>query len=186
MSQRLKLPWFWIIVTAVSFLVMLAVTVDFIMQTVSTYSFMGLLGIIGKWFVTTSDGQLVGIGIILATISCTAWVLSNRAEATPNLDQLDEMQRFVTGHFASYVARGFVAEGIKPEEVAIAHDPAWRRIYLQHLKLHNELYAFRQAIALQVFETYVDDAVRAHLVAMREAGIRPEPVLAASEPPADG
>jgi len=185
MLRRMKEPLLWGL-AAIFALAAVVITIDVAVQTVSTYSFMGLLAIIGKWFVTTTDGALVGIGLILATISCTGWYLSNRAEATPNLDQLEEMQRFVTGHFAGYVARGLAVEGVSPEQVAIAKDPTWRRIYLQHLKLHNELYAFRQAVALQVFEKYVDDAVRAQLVAMREAGMRPEPALAAAEPPADG
>jgi len=161
--------------------VALVVTIEFILQTISTYSFTALLAIIGRWFAFTSDGQLTAIGIILVAIGCSAWYLSNRAEATPNVDQLEEMRRFVTGHFATYVARGLAVKGATPEEVVISTDPAWRKIYLQHLKLHNELYAFRRQVALKVFDTYVDEAVRAELRAMREAGLRADPVLTAPD-----
>lgn len=178
--RRIKRPLLMVCGVVVG-LVGLVVTIEFILQTVSTYSFTALLGIIGTWFVTTSDGQLTAIGIVLVTISCTAWYLSNRAEATPNADQLEEMRHFVTGHFASYVARGLAAEGAAPEQVVISRDPAWRKIYLQHLKLHNELYAFRRNAALEVFDAYVDEAVRTELAAMREAGQRADPVLTATE-----
>jgi hypothetical protein len=162
-------------------LVAITVTIEFILQTISTYSFTALLAIIGRWIAFTSDGQLSTIGIVLVMISCSAWYLSNRAEATPNLDQLEEMRHFVSGHFASYVARGLAAEGAIPEQVVISRDPAWRKIYLQHLKLHNELYSFRRSVALKVYDTYVDDAVRAELAAMREAGLRADPMLVMPE-----
>ena len=135
-----------------------------------------------NWFAFTSDGQLTSIGIILTILVGIAWYMSNRAEATPNLDQLEEMRHFVTGHFASYVARGLAAEGASPDDVDIAYDPAWRKIYLQHLKLHNELYGLRQEIALDVFETYVDAAVRSHLVAAQQAGIYADPLVASETP----
>ena len=178
--RRVKMPLL-IACAVIVGLVALVVTIEFILQTVSSYSFTALLSIIGKWFAFTSDGQLSAIGIVLVAIGLTAWYLSNRAEATPNLDQLEEMRHFVTGHFASYVARGLVAEGMVPEQVVISRDPAWRKIYLQHLKLHNELYAFRRAVALEVFDTHVDHAVRTQLAAMREAGLRADPMLVASE-----
>ena len=88
----------------------------------------------------TSDLTLLIIGILLAILAVIAWSMSNRAEATPNEDQIAEMRRFVNDHFAKYVARGLVAEGVGP--VAISQDPAWRNVYLQHLRLHNELHPF--------------------------------------------
>jgi hypothetical protein len=169
-----------IVCAVIGCLIALVVTIEFVVQTISSYSFTALLAIIGRWFVTTSDGQLSAIGILLVIIGCSAWYLSNRAEATPNPDQLEEMRHFVSGHFASYVARGLAAEGATPERVTISHDPAWRKIYLQHLKLHNELYAFRRSVALAVFDAYVDDAVRAELLAARQAGLHADPMLAAS------
>jgi hypothetical protein len=178
--KRLQKPLLILCGVAIG-LVALIVTIEFILQTISSYSFTALLGIIGRWFVFTSDGQLSAIGIVLVAIGCSAWNLSNRAEATPNTDQLEEMRHFVSGHFASYVARGLAAEGAVPEKVVISRDPAWRKIYLQHLKLHNELYAFRRVVALKVFDTYVDDAVRAELVTMRDAGMRADPMLVGSQ-----
>jgi hypothetical protein len=178
--KKLKKPVLYAC-TVIGALIVLVVTIEFILQTISSYSFTALLAIVGKWFVSTSDGQLSGIGIILVVIGCTAWYLSNRAEATPNPDQLDEMRQFVTGHFASYVARGLAAEGAAPEQVVISRDAAWRKIYLQHLKLHNELYAFRRSVALEVFDAHVDEAVRREIVAVRAGGLRAEPVLAAPD-----
>lgn len=133
-----------------------------------------------NWFAFNTDGQLSAIGLILSVIVAVAWYLSNRAEATPNLDQLEEMRHFVTGHFASYVARGLAAEGAHPDQISIARDPAWRKIYIQHLKLHNELYSFRSSVALDVFELYVDDAVRANLAAIQKAGHHADPAVAAA------
>jgi hypothetical protein len=135
-----------------------------------------------NWFAFTSDGQLTSIGIILTILVAIAWVMSNRAEATPNLDQLEEMRQFVTGHFASYVARGLAVEGVTPDEVDVAHDSAWRRIYVQHLRLHNELYGLRPAIGLKVFEKYIDDAVRAHLTAIQKSGVHADPLVASESP----
>ena len=87
-----------------------------------------------------SDLTLLTIGIVLSLLVIGAWSLSNRAEATPNEDQVTEMHHFVNGHFAKYVARGLAAEGMG--SVAISQDPAWRKVYLQHLRLHNELHPF--------------------------------------------
>jgi len=178
--KKVKRPLL-IVCTVIVGLVALVVTIEFILQTISSYSFTALLGIIGRWFAFTSDGQLSAIGIVLVAISCSAWYQSNRAEATPNPDQLEEMRHFVSGHFASYVARGLAAEGVVPEHVMISRDPAWRKIYIQHLKLHNELYAYRRSVALRVFDTYVDDAVRRELVAVRQAGLRADPMLVMPE-----
>jgi hypothetical protein len=124
----------------------------------------------------SSDLTLVTIGVVLSIAAVAAWVMSNRAEATPNEDQLGEMRRFVTDHFAKYVARGLAAEGIGA--VAISRDSAWRKVYLQHLRLHNELYAFRRDIALRIFDEEIDAAVRRELEAARAAGLRANPVVA--------
>lgn len=88
----------------------------------------------------TSDLTLLSIGIILSILAVIAWSMSNRAEATPNEDQIVEMHHFVNDHFAKYVARGLAAEGVGP--VAVSQDAAWRNVYLQHLRLHNELHPF--------------------------------------------
>ena len=124
----------------------------------------------------TSDLTLVTIGIVLSILAIVAWVMSNRAEATPNADQLAEMRQFVTDHFAKYVARGLAAEGVGP--VAISQDRAWRKVYLQHLRLHNELYAFRKDIALRLFTAEIDAAVRRELEALQAAGQRANPAIA--------
>jgi len=125
-----------------------------------------------------SDTSLITIGIVLSIAAIIAWVMSNRAEATPNEDQLVEMRRFVSDHFAKYVARGLAVEGVGA--VAISRDEAWRKVYLQHLRLHNELYAFRRDIALKIFDEEIDAAVQRELEAARAAGLRANPVVAAS------
>ena len=104
--------------------------------------------------------------------------MSNRAEATPNEDQLAEMRRFVTDHFAKYVARGLAVEGIGA--VAISRDRAWRKVYLQHLRLHNELYAFRRDVALRLFDAEIDAAVARELEAIRAAGVKADPAVTAA------
>lgn len=126
-------------------------------------------------WVQTTNGILSVIGIILTIVVVVAWIMSNRAEATPNVDQLQEMRHFVREHFAPYVAHGLIAEGADPP--SIARDPAWRKIYLQHLRLHNELYAFRGDVALQVFEQEIDAAVRHQRDALRAAGERANPAV---------
>ncbi len=126
----------------------------------------------------TSTTTLLVIGIILIIVGCIAWYMSNRAEATPNDDQLAEMRVFVNEHFAKYVARGLVAEG--NGAVDVSRDPAWRKVYLQHLRLHNELYAFRRDVALRVFDQEIDSAVRRHLDQLRASGQEANPALAAS------
>jgi hypothetical protein len=125
----------------------------------------------------TSDTTLLVIGILLMIAAGIAWKMSNRAEATPNEDQSTEMRHFVNDHFAKYVARGLATEGVGP--VKISTDPAWRKVYLQHLRLHNELYAFRRDVALRIFEAEIDRAVARELEAVREAGIRANPVVTA-------
>ena len=123
----------------------------------------------------SSDMTLVMIGVVLAIVVIAAWKMSNRAEATPNEDQLTEMRHFVNDHFAKYVARGLAAEGHGP--VPISRDPAWRKVYLQHLQLHNELYAFRRDVALKIFDAEIDAAVKRELDAAREAGQRANPAV---------
>jgi hypothetical protein len=125
-----------------------------------------------------SESTLVTIGILLSIAVIVAWKMSNRAEATPNEDQLGEMRHFVTDHFAKYVAHGLAAEGVG--EVVVSQDRAWRKVYLQHLRLHNELYSFRRDVALKIFTAEIDGAVRRELDAARAAGQRPNPVVAAS------
>ena len=125
-----------------------------------------------------SDGTLLGIGVFLTLIVGIAWIFSNRAEATPNVDQLAEMRHFVKTHFAKYVARGLAAEGA--DSVSVSQDRAWRKVYLQHLRLHNELYAFRRDVALQVFEQDIDAAVSHELAALHAAGVDANPVVASA------
>jgi hypothetical protein len=157
--------------------------------------------------VLTGDVTLLSIGIVLAVLAVVAWSLSNRAEATPNEDQVAEMHRFVNDHFAKYVARGLVAEGVSA--VSISKDPAWRNVYLQHLRLHNELHPFvpprrswwgpivaflcagpvgvaalwvirrgiSPKIALRIFEADIDEAVCRELEALRAGGQRANPAV---------
>lgn len=120
------------------------------------------------WAVLNTDATLLVIGLILTIIVGIAWYYSNRSEATPNVDQLAEMRHFVDTHFAMYVARGLAAEGSSNGN--ISQDRAWRRVYLQHLSLHNELYAFRKDVALKVYEANIDAAVTRELAALRAAG----------------
>jgi hypothetical protein len=124
----------------------------------------------------TSDLTLVTIGVILSILAVIAWIMSNRAEATPNEDQLLEMRHFVNDHFAKYVARGLAAEGVGA--TTISQDDAWRKVYLQHLRLHNELYAFRKDIALRLFVADIDEAVKRELAALQASGQRANPAVA--------
>lgn len=126
----------------------------------------------------TGDGLLLLIGIILLIAVAYAWARSNRAEATPNEDQLQEMRTFVNEHFARYVARGLAAEG--GQDIVVSKDRAWRKVYLQHLRLHNELYAFRHDVALRIFDAEIDAAVQRHLAALQAAGQRANPAVALS------
>jgi hypothetical protein len=126
----------------------------------------------------SSEMSLVTIGIVLSIAVIFAWKMSNRAEATPNDDQLIELRHFVNDHFAKYVARGLAAEGAG--NVSVSQDRAWRKVYLQHLRLHNELYAFRQDIALRMFDEDIDTAVRRELDAIRAAGLTVNPAVAVS------
>jgi len=126
----------------------------------------------------SSEGTLVVIGILLSIACAIAWKMSNRAEATPNEDQLIELRHFVNDHFAKYVARGLAAEGAS--EVTISQDRAWRKVFIQHLRLHNELYVFRRDIALKIFAEDIDAAVRRELNASRAAGMTANPAIIAA------
>jgi hypothetical protein len=122
--------------------------------------------------------MLLSIGTLLIAGVAIAWYMSNRAEATPNEEQLNEIRHFVNDHFAKYVARGLAAEGVGT--VAISKDSAWRKVYVQHLRLHNELYAFRKDIALRVYEAEIDAAVQREIEAARAAGLRANPAVSGS------
>ena len=118
----------------------------------------------------TTNGQLTVIGLILSAICAVAWRRSNRAEATPNVEQIEEIRHFVTGHFARYVARGLAAEGVDPATVDIAPDRAWQLVFIQHLRLNSELYAYRKEVAVDVFKESINGAVRRELELMKAAG----------------
>ena len=111
----------------------------------------------------TTNGQLTVIGLILAAICTVAWRRSNRAEATPNPEQIEQIRHFVTGHFARYVARGLAAEDIDPASVDVGNDGAWQQVFIQHLRLNSELYAYRTEVAIDVFKESIDGAVRREL-----------------------
>jgi hypothetical protein len=83
------------------------------------------------------------------------------------------MRHFVDNHFARYVARGLAADGSTTG--SISNDRAWRKVYLQHLHLHNELYAFRKDVALEVFDQQIDAAVSREVAAIRAAGANAHP-----------
>ncbi|MCC7371346.1 MAG: hypothetical protein IT306_23210 [Chloroflexi bacterium] len=117
------------------------------------------------------DSTLLGIGIFLTLIVVVGWLMASRAEATPNADQLAELHHFVREHFALHVARGLAANG--ETNGAISKDRAWRKVFQQHLGLHNELYAIRRDLAMKVYDEDIDAAVSRQLAALREA--RPQP-----------
>ena len=123
-------------------------------------------------WVRTIDVQwlLVGVATVLTVISVVAWVRSNHAEATPNQEELEEMKRFVEEDFASYVARGLARSGSPGDgaltTVSVAHDPAWRRVFVQHIDLHNELGHLSKRTALSIYRAHVDAAVRRQLAAL--------------------
>ena len=117
----------------------------------------------------TTNGQLTIIGLILTAICIVAWLRSNRAEATPNAEQIEQIRAFVTGHIARYVARGLAAEGFDPTAVDVANDRAWQHVFIQHLRLNSELYAYRTEVAVDVFKESVNGAVQRELELMRAA-----------------
>ena len=118
----------------------------------------------------TTNGLLSAIGLVLLAICLIAWRRANRAERTPNPEQLDQIRDFVEGHFARYVARGMAAEGVDSGTIDVANDRAWQKVYVQHLRLNSELYAFRTAVALDIFKQSIDEAVRRELAALTAAG----------------
>jgi hypothetical protein len=130
----------------------------------------------GAW-VTPALTALAAVLIVLGLI---AWYMSNRAEATPNPEQLAEIGRFVEGDFARYVARGLAASdgagagnggaAARAEAPHVASDEAWRRVFLHQLDLHTELSRLSRRIALRVYEERVDAAVRRELAELRGAG----------------
>lgn len=126
----------------------------------------------------SAESTLLSIGLALTIIVVIAWYFSNRAEATPNDEQLAEIRHFVNEHFAVYVARGLAGEGA--DTVIVSKDRAWRKVYVQHLKLHNVLYAFRTDIALRIFDEDIDAAVRRHLAAVRAGGQKSRVVVTAA------
>ena len=117
----------------------------------------------------TTNGQLTLLGLVLTAICVVAWLRSNRAEATPNAEQIEQIRAFVTGHFARYVARGLAAEGADPAAVDVANDRAWQHVFIQHLRLNSELYAYRPQVAVGIFKESIDGAVRRELELMRAA-----------------
>ena len=119
--------------------------------------------------VNTTNGQLTLIGLVLAAICTVAWRRSNRAEATPNAEQVEQIRHFVTGHFARYVARGLAAEGVDPATVDVANDRAWQQVFIQHLRLNSELYAYRTQVAVAIFKESINGAVRRELELMKAA-----------------
>jgi len=123
------------------------------------------------WFaLNTTNGQLSAIGLILGAICVVAWLRSNRSEATPNVDQIHQIRQFVVGHFAAYVARGLAAEGAQPSAVGVADDRAWQKVFIQHLRLNNELYAFREDVALEIFRESIDAAVAGRMARVTTTG----------------
>ena len=123
------------------------------------------------WLASLASDHVAGRSSALCWRSAAiiAWKMSNRAEATPNEDQIDRDAPFRHRPFARYVAHGLAAEGVGA--VTISQDPAWRKVYLQHLRLHNELYSFRRDVALKIFDAEIDAAVQRKLDEAR--GARP-------------
>ena len=119
--------------------------------------------------VDTTNGQLTLIGLVLTAICAVAWRRSNRAEATPNAEQIEQIRHFVTGHFARYVACGLAAEGADPAGVDVANDRAWQQVFIQHLHLNSELYGYRTDVAVQIFKESIDGAVRRELELIKAA-----------------
>ena len=119
---------------------------------------------------------LVGLAVGLSLVSFVGWYLSNRAEATPDAEHLAEMRRFVEEDFARYVASGLPLDG-DGATVTVSNDEGWRKLFVHHVRLHNELYRFSTKTALAVYTAHVDDAVRRALAARRAAA-------AASDDPA--
>ena len=115
----------------------------------------------------TTNGQLTVIGLILGAICAVAWRRSNRAEATPNAEQVEQIRHFVEGHFARYVARGLASEGLDRDSADVANDRAWQHVFIQHLHLNSELYGYRTEVAVDIFKESINGAVRRELGLMR-------------------
>ena len=116
---------------------------------------------------------LVSLAAALALVSFVGWYRSNRAEATPDAEHLAEMRRFVEEDFARYIASGLPLDG-DGAPPSVAADPGWRKLFVHHLQLHNELYRFSTKSALALYTAHVDDAVRRALDARRATVARPE------------
>jgi hypothetical protein len=125
-------------------------------------------GLSGDWIQPT----LLTIGVVLVAVTGVGWYFSNRAEATPNAEQREDIRRFVERDFARYVARHHVPPGpgvpgaAAAHAVSIAGDEGWRKVFLHHFGLHNELSHFSKQVALEIYTQYVDDAVRRELAAI--------------------
>ena len=111
---------------------------------------------------------LTGLGVVLAGVGAVGWYRSNRAEARPDAEHLEEMRRFVEEDFARYVAAGLPLDSEGPIP-PVSTDEAWRTLFVQRIKLHNELYRFDTNAALGVYTAHVDEAVRRALAARRAA-----------------
>ena len=123
---------------------------------------------------------LVGGSSIVIALSFYAWYRSNRAEARPNVEQREDIRRFVEDDFARYVAHGLVVSGdadaattaddegghARPVAgVNVAADDGWRKVFLRQLDLHHELHRFDKGIALSIYRERIDAAVSRELAA---------------------
>jgi hypothetical protein len=145
------------------------------------------LGLVG-WFrpdlfgALATTQALIAFSAFLIALAGLAWWRSNHAEATPNADELEMMRLLVERDLARDVARWVTttpgASGLTVPSVA--QDPAWRRLFLERLELHQELYALSRRVALDVYSRHIDDAVSREVAALRAAttsgpvGPRPE------------
>ena len=115
---------------------------------------------------------LVSLALALALISFVGWYRSNRDERTPDPEHLAEMRRFVEEDFARYIASGLPLEG-NGAPPSVSTDSGWRKLFVHHLQLHNELYRFSTKTALDVYTAHIDDAVRRAFDARRATAARP-------------
>ncbi len=127
----------------------------------------------------TGNQILVVVGAVLIIIASVAWVLSNRAERKPSVEQLEQIREFVEGDFARHVAEGLAARdpalgalgapGVpEAEPTSVAQDPAWRKAFVHQLGLHNEFYLLGKAEALEIYTTHIDAAVKRRYAALQE------------------
>lgn len=117
---------------------------------------------------------LIVLGVALTSLSALAWVRANRADWAPDTEQLEQIRRFVEGHFARYVAHGLVsagygaeAGGASPGRPSVSTDEAWRRVFLEQLDFHSELNHLSKRRALGVYTAHIDDAVAGQIAAAR-------------------